>query len=421
MTFHMFRFRDPYRRGYETTDEYFERLTSKLEGAFRTIIDLIPEKFRDVLGSYYMCEYPEDAKYWESIACSKIIDLVTPVPEEEQPFGFYLNARAPCPLCGAEASSPFYRGFSLPEGLNRHLEGYGRMSKCPVMDAAQHLSEAYFYDTFAEAEKRAHQEQLLLIQQRKKTELLFMIEPDSDPRLIDELTYSDVAREPAYLAWAEQRLAELGFLASTENNVRRYLLELNDFIVFADLRASGKIDFSVYKMPIAMNKRSRKRPTSQSFSLRDNWTKNIQQQFQGMLSVAVENLIKGAGATVAESYRVKIGAPTVWKTTIISPTFDARTEEEKAEAKRQNEIEQRRAIGELMRKYDREKLYREVWSEAIQHVAKRYGLSDVGLAKICQRLLVPRPPRGYWAKRAAGKAVPPIPELPIYRILSSPR
>jgi len=131
-----------------------------------------------------------------------------------------------------------------------------------------------------------------------------------------------------------------------------------------------------------------------------------------MLSVAVENLVKGGGATVAESYRAKINAPAVWKTTIISPTFDARSGEEKAEDERQNEINQRRAIGELMKRYDREKLYREVWSEAIQNVAKRYGLSDVGLAKICRRLHIPRPPSGYWAKKAAGRTVAPIPRLP---------
>lgn len=69
----------------------------------------------------------------------------------------------------------------------------------------------------------------------------------------------------------------------------------------------------------------------------------IQQQFQGMLSVAVENLLKAAGATVTESYRAKINVPVVWKTTIISPTFDARSEEEKTENERQYEIDQRRA------------------------------------------------------------------------------
>jgi hypothetical protein len=38
-------------------------------------------------------------------------------------------------------------------------------------------------------------------------------------------------------------------------------------------------------------------------------------------------------------------------------------------------------------------------------LAAEYGISGNGLAKICDRLKIPYPPRGYWAKKAAGKAV----------------
>lgn len=61
--------------------------------------------------------------------------------------------------------------------------------------------------------------------------------------------------------------------------------------------------------------------------------------------------------------------------------------------------------------YDRAKLLDEVWSEPVQAVAPRYGLSDVGLKKLCLRLQIPTPPRGYWAKVKAGKRVPPRPKL----------
>jgi hypothetical protein len=44
--------------------------------------------------------------------------------------------------------------------------------------------------------------------------------------------------------------------------------------------------------------------------------------------------------------------------------------------------------------------------------AKHYGISDVGLAKACRRMGVPRPPVGYWAKRAAGHEIE-IPSLPL--------
>ncbi len=60
----------------------------------------------------------------------------------------------------------------------------------------------------------------------------------------------------------------------------------------------------------------------------------------------------------------------------------------------------------------RKELYRRVWSRPISAVAAEFGLSGNALTKICDRLLVPYPPRGYWAKAAARKAVPK-PALPI--------
>ena len=61
---------------------------------------------------------------------------------------------------------------------------------------------------------------------------------------------------------------------------------------------------------------------------------------------------------------------------------------------------------------EREALYREVWVEPVITVAKRYGLSDVGLRKICKKLGVPLPPAGYWAKVRHGKKPlrPPLPD-----------
>jgi len=62
-------------------------------------------------------------------------------------------------------------------------------------------------------------------------------------------------------------------------------------------------------------------------------------------------------------------------------------------------------------RYERAKLYEEVWAEPVVKVAKQYGISDVALRKICKKLAVPLPPLGYWAKLAAGKK-PPTPPLP---------
>jgi hypothetical protein len=54
--------------------------------------------------------------------------------------------------------------------------------------------------------------------------------------------------------------------------------------------------------------------------------------------------------------------------------------------------------------FERQALYDEVWSEPMTVVAKRYELSDVGLRKICVKLFIPVPPRGYWARLAAGQS-----------------
>src|SRR5258705_212671 len=62
----------------------------------------------------------------------------------------------------------------------------------------------------------------------------------------------------------------------------------------------------------------------------------------------------------------------------------------------------------------REALYEQVWSEPMSKLASHYGLSDVGLAKICRRLRVPVPYRGYWRKREVGQTArrTPLPSLP---------
>ena len=46
-------------------------------------------------------------------------------------------------------------------------------------------------------------------------------------------------------------------------------------------------------------------------------------------------------------------------------------------------------------------------------LAKKYGISDVGLAKVCRKLTIPLPGRGYWAKKQAGQKVThaPLPQV----------
>ncbi|MGB7493303.1 MAG: hypothetical protein WBR26_24455 [Candidatus Acidiferrum sp.] len=59
----------------------------------------------------------------------------------------------------------------------------------------------------------------------------------------------------------------------------------------------------------------------------------------------------------------------------------------------------------------REELYEKVWTTPMQKLALRFGLSDVGLAKLCRRHQIPVPGRGYWARLQVGQK-PKRPVLP---------
>src|SRR5690242_1605230 len=59
----------------------------------------------------------------------------------------------------------------------------------------------------------------------------------------------------------------------------------------------------------------------------------------------------------------------------------------------------------------REELYEAVWAVPTLKAAAKYSVSGSFLARVCESLNIPRPPRGYWAKLKFGKAPrrPPLP------------
>ena len=62
-------------------------------------------------------------------------------------------------------------------------------------------------------------------------------------------------------------------------------------------------------------------------------------------------------------------------------------------------------------KLSRVELYDRVWTIPMRTLAAEFGISDVGLSKLCHRHHIPTPPRGYWVQREHGKATPPPPLL----------
>lgn len=78
-----------------------------------------------------------------------------------------------------------------------------------------------------------------------------------------------------------------------------------------------------------------------------------------------------------------------------------------------SEGERRRdEVARLQKRYDRKALYDQVWSRPVQEIAKSYGVSGVRLGKVCRMLMVPVPPRGYWARVQNGYEAkkPPLPK-----------
>lgn len=66
----------------------------------------------------------------------------------------------------------------------------------------------------------------------------------------------------------------------------------------------------------------------------------------------------------------------------------------------------------MEREFTRKELYELVWSQPMRSIASDVGISDVALAKHCKRADIPVPPRGYWARKQAGKPVTRIPLPP---------
>src|SRR5271157_3443180 len=61
----------------------------------------------------------------------------------------------------------------------------------------------------------------------------------------------------------------------------------------------------------------------------------------------------------------------------------------------------------------RDELYNQIWTEPTTKLASKYGISDVGLSKICKKLKIPKPPVGYWSMIRSGEKItrPSLPKL----------
>ncbi len=56
-----------------------------------------------------------------------------------------------------------------------------------------------------------------------------------------------------------------------------------------------------------------------------------------------------------------------------------------------------------MTDFTRKELCKQVWKTPMLKLAAEYGLSDIGLTKICKKHNIPKPTCGYWSQVKAGR------------------
>lgn len=121
---------DPDPRDAELRD-----LRNSLYFARSTIIDLMPDPLREPLEAATRCRTIEDVRAWQAWAIARVVSLA------DRRSGYEMGGdagvvRAYCPLCGGGSHSPSARGFAMPIGLERHLEGSHGSRQCGVFAAA---------------------------------------------------------------------------------------------------------------------------------------------------------------------------------------------------------------------------------------------------------------------------------------------
>ena len=202
--------------------------------AWRTIIQLVPDQFHDLLNGYaYTIENQRDLHRWERDLSAAVIAAAEPI----EPVGRWDGPKVACPLCRSRGSGAFgMKGWALPAGLEGHLNGSGTTKRCRVIDAAWELMGSR-HQTKIKMANLAEAQQLAL---RKQTEPVVLIDPGRAPELLFELgSFHETCRTPEQLAAVEDRLREIGFEIERNGNVATYRYMHGDkWMVLADPRST---------------------------------------------------------------------------------------------------------------------------------------------------------------------------------------
>ena len=91
---------------------------------------------------------------------------------------------------------------------------------------------------------------------------------------------------------------------------------------------------------------------------------------------------------------------------------DSRSEEPTTRPGQRQVIEALPVSARPMARFDREKLYQDVWKAPLVRVSEALGVLPSTLSRVCKALHVPIPGIGYWTRKCLGQAAQPQPLLP---------
>jgi hypothetical protein len=252
-------------------------LEDELFRARRSIIRFMPESISNALSDYHSCNSHADFSDWRR----RIVDLIISKAEIDPRLSNF-EERGWCPLCKGGSRGPYDKGFKIPGGLEKHLFGDGNASQCIVTEAAFRNAMYALHETFEAADRLETQK----MEERRRSEQTFLIDPSVLPQLIDEgfFIYRRT-RSVGEFASAEERLATLGFQKEVTGNVTAYKSFHEDRLVLADPREHGRIRFKVFNAT-----KPNKGTKTETFDFLDGWTKNLQHRYLTLLLEACGRL-----------------------------------------------------------------------------------------------------------------------------------
>lgn len=240
---------------YQPHEDRVRRLEEELYRTRRTIIALLPRAVQELAEDYHHITTHVEARNWLERLVEAVIELAWPLAEDDS----YSGRRAYCPLCKRGTLGPYAEGFLLPGGLRQHLFGEGNAYPCEVLRPVRELAADYWLPRVEELEARERAAREAEKEARRQREDVFRTDPRSAPQLRDEDLWGAEPRDNDSLAWAIQRLRQLGFVEQRDGRVRQFTKEYGDVVVYADPREMGRLNFSVFRREQVEKPNSRRR------------------------------------------------------------------------------------------------------------------------------------------------------------------